>query len=107
MALGQAKYFSTLDLASSFWHVPAKNQDREKTSFITPLGLFKFNCTTFGLCNAISSFQRLVKRCPGDFNFETMLVYLDNIIIFPKTFEDHAKHLDWVFTCLWAEAQAQ
>lgn len=64
-----------------------RDQDHKKTACVTPLGLFEFNRMTFGLNNAPSM---------GDFNFETMLVYLDNIIIFSKTFEDHVKYLDWV-----------
>lgn len=52
----------------------------------------------FGLSKAPSTFQCLMERCLGDFNSETALVYLDDIIIFFKTFEDHIKHLDQVFT---------
>lgn len=43
MALGQAKYFSTLDLVSDYWQVTVRDQDCEKTAFITTLGLFEFN----------------------------------------------------------------
>lgn len=96
MALGQAKYFSTLDLPSCYWQVPLREQDCEKTAFVTPLVLFEFNCMPFGLSHASSIFQCLMERCQGDLNFETVLAYLDNIIIFSKIFEDYAYHLDQV-----------
>lgn len=100
MALGQAQYFSTLDLASGYWQVPVREEDREKTAFITPLGLYEFNRMPFGLTNAPSTFQRLMERCLGDLNFDSVLIYLDDIIIFSKTFEDHLKHLDQVLSRL-------
>lgn len=56
-------------LGSGYWQVPAKEQDREKTAFITLLGLFKFNHMPFGLSNALSTFQHLMQRGLGDFNF--------------------------------------
>lgn len=65
-----------------------------------PLGLFKYNRMPFGLSYAPHTFQHLIERCLGDFNFETVLVYLDDIIIFFKLFEDHIQHLDRVFTRL-------
>lgn len=72
------------------------DQDHEKIIFITPLGLFEFNHMLFGLSNAPITFKRLMEKCLGDFSFENVLVYLDNIIIFSKTFEDHVQHVDWV-----------
>lgn len=100
MALGKAKYFSTLDLVRGCWQVPVGDQDHEKTTFIPPVGLFEFNYMLFRLSNAPSKFQCLMERYLVDFNFETVLVYLEDIIIFSKTFKDYVQHLDWVFTCL-------
>ena len=50
--LGDAKFFTTLDLGSAFWHVPIRKQDREKTGFECELGLYQWNILLFGLCNA-------------------------------------------------------
>lgn len=71
MALGQSKYFSTLDMASHYWQVPVRGQDSGKTAFITPLGPFEFDCPL----------QRLMERCLGGFNSDTVFVCLKNIII--------------------------
>lgn len=68
-ALGSAAYFSNLNLTSGYWQVPMAEEDREKTAFTTPMGLFEFNCMPFGLCNAPGTFQRLMERCLGHKNF--------------------------------------
>ena len=54
-ALGAAKWFSTLDLASGYWQVEVEPADREKTAFATPQGLYQFRVMPFGLCNALMS----------------------------------------------------
>ncbi|XP_077127863.1 uncharacterized protein LOC143783344 [Ranitomeya variabilis] len=75
-ALGRAKYFSTLDLASGYWQVPMAEKDRAKTAFVLPMGLFEFNRMPFGLATAPGTFQRLMEHCLGDLNFESVLIYL-------------------------------
>ncbi|CAN2387863.1 Reverse transcriptase (RNA-dependent DNA polymerase), partial [Pristimantis euphronides] len=96
-ALGKARYFSTLDLASGYWQVPMAEQDREKTAFILPMGLFEFDRMPFGLSNAPGTFQRLMEKCLGDLNFESVLIYLDDIIVYSHTFEEHLQRLEQVF----------
>lgn len=89
------------------------DQDLEKTAFITALGLFEFNHMLFGLGNAPNTFQHLIERCLGDLNFKAVLIYLDNIIIFYKTYEDHVQHsqllaVNWNLSGsvpLWVETQ--
>lgn len=95
-ALGKSQYFSTLDLASGYWQVPVAEKDQAKTAFITPMGLFDFCRMPFGLSNAPATFQRLMERCLGDMNFEAILIYLDDIIVFAPTKEEHLHRLEQV-----------
>ena len=96
-ALGGAKYFSTLDLTSGYWQVEVKEEDKHKTAFATPMGLFECNRMPFGLQNAPATFQRLMNRILGDQQFETLLLYLDDIIVYSSTFEEHLERLQLVF----------
>lgn len=99
--LNRAEWFSTLDLASGYWQVEMDPRDREKTAFTTPLGLFEFERMPFGLCNAPATFQRLMQQCLSGQVAESLLVYLDDIIIYSPDFPSHLQHLDKVFQRLW------
>lgn len=70
--------------------------DTEKTAFTTPFGLYEFTRLPFGLCNGPASFQCLMERCLGDQNMETVLIYLDDIVVFSKVIESHLTRLDMV-----------
>ncbi|KAI7789405.1 hypothetical protein IRJ41_007459 [Triplophysa rosa] len=95
-ALTGAKWFSTLDLASGYNQVPVAEADRPKTAFCTPFGLFEFLRMRFGLCNAPSTFQQLMERIFGDQSFQSLLLYLDDVIIFSTTVEQHLQRLELV-----------
>ena len=84
--LAGAKYFCTLDLASGYWQVEMAEEDREKTAFCTKFGLFEFNVMPFGLCNAPATFEKLTERALADMQWEECLVYIDDVIIFGRTF---------------------
>ncbi|KAL0154049.1 hypothetical protein M9458_050649 [Cirrhinus mrigala] len=99
-ALSGAKLFSTLDLASGYNQVSVAPQDREKTAFCTPFGLLEFNRMPFGLCNAPSTFQRLMERIFGDQSLHALLLYLDDIVIFSSTFDQHLERLEMVLSRL-------
>ena len=96
-ALQGARYFSVIDLQSVFNQVAMDERDIHKTAFTTPFGLFKFLRMPFGLCNAPSTFQRLMQQASHEDIFHVLLVYLDDIIIFSKTVEEHITRLENVF----------
>ena len=92
-----ARYFSTLDLASGYWQVELHSDSREKSAFATCYGLYEFNVMPFGLCNAPATFQRLMENVLKDLQWKTCLVYLDDVIIYSKTPEEHLERLREVF----------
>lgn len=95
--LKAAKWYSTLDLASGYWQVEMDPADRKKTAFTTPFGLYEFERMPFGLCNAPATFQRLMQRCLGNLVNESLLIYLDDVVVFSPDFNSHLKHLEEVF----------
>lgn len=99
--LSGAKYFSKLDLCSGYWQVSMKEEDKQKTAFsVGPLGFYEANRMPFGLTNAPATFQRLMERCMGELNLRDCLIYLDDVIIFSQTFDEHLERLNSVFSRL-------
>ena len=86
--LGGAQWFCTMDLASGYWQIKMKEEDKPKTAFMTRKGLFQFRVMPFGLSNAPATFQRLMDHVLRGLQWEKCLVYLDDIIIFGKTFDE-------------------
>ena len=97
-----ARYWTTLDAASAYWSMPLSEGDKEKTAFSVPRGKFEFNVTPYGLTNAGASYQRMMDICLAGLPPERILAYLDDIVIFSPTFEDHIKDLRNVFERLRA-----
>ena len=93
-----ANWFSSLDLKSGYWQLEIAEQDKHKTAFVLPppLGLWECNRMPFGLCNAPSTFQRAMEKCLGELNHTCCVVYLDDIIVFGKTVEEHTARLEAV-----------
>ena len=90
--------YSKLDLRSGYWNVEVEEEDKPKTAFsVGNLGFYEWNRLGFGLCNAPAQFQRLVERCMGDLHLRDCLVFIDDILIFSKTFEEHVERLEAVF----------
>ena len=85
-ALGGAKYFTTLDLQSGYWQVALQERSKELTTFTTCKGHWEFNVLPFGLSNAPATFQRLMDLVLTGLHWIQCLVYLDDKIIFGKTF---------------------
>ena len=91
-----SKWFSTLDLASGYWQVELHKDSRDRTAFCTPNGLFEFKVLPFGLCNAPSTFQRLMNLISTGLQWSSCLVYLDDVIILGKNFANHVHNIQLV-----------
>ena len=99
--LAGSTYFTKLDLRSGYWQVELREEDKQKTAFqVGTMGFYEFNRMPFGLCNAPATFQRLMERCMGEMNLRDCLIYLDDVIIFSTTFEEHLERLGAVFARL-------
>lgn len=98
--LHSASYFSSVDLRSGYWQIPMHSDDKEKTAFVTPDGLFEFNVMPFGLCNAPATFERFMDTILRGLKWEICLCYLDDVVIFGRTFDEHNRRLDIVLTSL-------
>ena len=100
--LGGAEYFCTMDLASGYWQVRMKKEDRPITAFATRKGLFQFKVMPFGLTNAPATFQRLMDTVLKGLQWQRCLVYLDDIIVFGKDFGETLANLTMVMERLKA-----
>ena len=94
-ALNGSKWFSTLDLICGYWQVEMDENDRQKTVFCTQEGLFEFKVMPFGLCNAPATFQWLMDLVLTGIQWKSCLVYIDDIVIVGKCFQQHLSNLDW------------
>ena len=95
-----AKWFSSMDLASGYWQIEVKKEDKPKTAFTCSYGLYEFNVMPFGLKNAPPTFQRLMNELFRPYLDEFVVIYIDDILIYSRTFEEHLKHLEIVFKVL-------
>ena len=93
-------YFSTLDLASGYWQIELEEDSKEKTAFIVDNNLYEWNRLAFGLTNAPGTFQRLMNSVLRSVILKICLVYLDDIIIFSRSIEEHISNLKTVFSLL-------
>jgi hypothetical protein len=90
-------YFSSLDMLAGYWQIRMAEADKAKTAFITNNGLFEFNVMPFGLTNAPATFQRYMDVVLAGLKWKCVLVYLDDICVFSRSFEEHLLHLNDVF----------
>ena len=98
-----AKWFSTLDLKSGYWQVELEEEAKPLTAFtMGPLGFWECERMPFGLTNAPATFQRLMESCLGELNLSWCIIYLDDIIVFSQTPEEHLVRLQAVFDKLKA-----
>ena len=95
--LANTAYFSSLDLASGYWQVGMAPDSQQKTAFCSHSGHYEFTVMPFGLCNAPATFQRLMETVLAGIARERCIVYLDNILVIGRTFEEHLRNLREVF----------
>ncbi len=101
--LNGSKWFSVLDLRSGYYQIPMSEADQEKTAFICPVGFYQFQRMPQGICGAPSTFQRVMEKTVGDMNLLEVLVYLDDLIVFGRTLEEHEERLLKVLDRLQSE----
>ena len=98
--LTKATYFSKFDFKSGYFQVPLDKADRPKTAFSTRDGHFQFKVLPQGLTNGPPTFQRIVNQILGPNRWKHMLAYIDDIIIYSKTFMEHLQHTEEVCALL-------
>src|SRR5438045_8924674 len=98
--LGKAKHLTTLDLTSGYWQVHIADEDIPKTAFNTWYGKYAFVVMPFGLTNAPATFQTLMNQILRPYIDKFVLVYLDDILIYFNSDEEHQEHLQLVFEAL-------
>lgn len=97
LSANKSSYFSSLDLKQGYHQVPLTKNAQEKSAFCTPDGTYKWNRLAFGLQGAGQVFQMLMSEVLRGLTFKTLIVYVDDILIFSPTFEKHLEDLRQVF----------
>ena len=100
-SLAGAAHYLTFNMNSGFWQVPMDEESKQYMAFtLGSMGLYECESMPFGLCNAPPTFQRLMLNCLGELNLTYCLIYLDDVIIFSQTEEEHLEKMRVVFDCL-------
>jgi hypothetical protein len=92
--LAGSQYFSVLDMKSGYYSIEIEEEHKQRTAFtVGPLGFYEYNRLPFGLSNSPASYQRCMERILGDLHLKVCLIYLDDVIIFSRTYEEHKERL--------------
>lgn len=101
MKTRNCKYFTTLDINSAFWSIPLRVEDRKKTGFVTQDGHFQWTCLPFGLKTSPAIFQRILCNILRKHNLKDFTEnYIDDILIFSESFEEHIEHIERVLKAI-------
>ncbi len=95
-SLGEAEILTTLDLNSEYLQIPIHEANRNERAFFSHMGSYRFTRMPFGLTNAPATFQRAVDILLWEVKWQFCLIYLDDIIVYSKSEEDHIRHVDEV-----------
>ena len=96
--------FSSFDIKSGFWQVETDEASKQFTAFtVGSLGFFECERMPFGLCNAPTTFQRLMQNCLSELNLTYCLIYLDDVITFSMDEDNHLQHMRVIFDRFMAE----
>jgi len=96
-ALSEMKWFSSMDMTAGFHQIKMHPEDKIKTAFICDSGLYEYNVMPFGLTNAPATFQRLMDSVFAGLKWKSVLVYMDDVLVFSRDFKDHLKDLRETF----------
>ena len=100
ISAANAKIFSTLDLMSGYFQIPVHPNSKHKTAFVTASGQHHFNVMPFCLRNAPHAFQMVMSQALRIMNWKSVIIYVDDTLVFSETFEEHLSQLHEVFQCL-------
>ena len=95
--IGKCSYFSTLDLAQGFHQIPVDKNSIEKTAFTVENGHYEYTRMPFGLKNVPATFQRLMDKILMKYLHKFCFVYMDDIVIFSKSLQEHLQHIKLIF----------
>ena len=97
-SLAGAAHFSMFNMKSGFWQVPMDEESKQYTAFtLGSMGLYECESMSFGLCNTPPTFQRLMQNCLGELNLTYCLIYLDDVIVFSDTPDEHLQRIRVIF----------
>ena len=99
-SLTRSNWLTTLDALAGFTQLQMSKKAKEKTAFRTHQGLYQFKRMPCGYRNGPAIFQRVMQNVLASYSWIFTLVYIDDIVIYSKTFEEHLEHLDKVFQAI-------
>ena len=98
--LAGSKYFSTLDFNSAYWQLPIHHKSQQKTAFSTHSGHYQFKRLPFSLKNAVGAFSSVISNILGSLKYHSCFVYLDDIVVFGRSWSEHSERLEAVLSCV-------
>ena len=99
-SLGEASIFTTLDAYSVYWKVSIRDDHKNKSAFVCHAGHYQYVRMPFGLTNAPATFQRALDTVLSRLKWKTCPVYIDDIIIYSKSVDEHIHHVEEILTNL-------